>query len=481
MGDYGGVDPAAAGPFSASSADTLTNKTIDADGTGNALSNIDVANCIAASSAEGIAGTDNTKILTSLIVATAINQGGFSKAGTVVGVDTITAVLTPAIASYGVGLKFWFIAAGANTGAVTVNLNSVGALALKKNGGSALVAGDIVGAGAIVECAYDGTDLELVNAGPFSASSADTLTNKTVDADGTGNVITNIDIGNCIAASQAEAEAGTDNTKLLTSLRTAQAIAALAVGSVTASSTDTFTNKTIDANGTGNSITNIDVADLAAGTDGELITWDASGNPAVVAVGTAGQVLTSGGAGVAPTFAGSSIDLSSPGPIGDTSANTVKGSSLETEGHVQFPATQVPSANANALDEYEEGTFTPALNLGGAAVGMTYTEQLGTYTRIGRMVQYQVKIVLSAKGSSTGSASVVGWPFSANAGTGEQTAYIHCVTAITFPAGHTVLSGNLQATNMYLRSYGTGSAQASIDHTSFTATAHFAMQGTFYI
>ncbi len=34
---------------------------------------------------------------------------------------------------------------------------------------------------------------------------------------------------------------------------------------VTASSTTTFTNKTIDANGTGNSITNLEVADLASG------------------------------------------------------------------------------------------------------------------------------------------------------------------------------------------------------------------------
>jgi hypothetical protein len=44
------------------------------------------------------------------------------------------------------------------------------------------------------------------------------------------------------------------------------------------------------------------VADLADGTDGELITWDASGNPAVVAVGTATHVLTSNGVGAAPTF-----------------------------------------------------------------------------------------------------------------------------------------------------------------------------------
>jgi hypothetical protein len=70
----------------------------------------------------------------------------------------------------------------------------------------------------------------------------------------------------------------------------------------TASSSDTFTNKTFDANGTGNSLSNVDVADLANGTDGELITWDAAGAPATVGAGTTDQVLTSNGAGAAPTF-----------------------------------------------------------------------------------------------------------------------------------------------------------------------------------
>jgi hypothetical protein len=41
---------------------------------------------------------------------------------------------------------------------------------------------------------------------------------------------------------------------------------------------------------------------LADGTDGELITWDTAGVADTVAVGTVGDVLTSGGTGVAPTF-----------------------------------------------------------------------------------------------------------------------------------------------------------------------------------
>lgn len=68
------------------------------------------------------------------------------------------------------------------------------------------------------------------------------------------------------------------------------------------SDTLTFTNKTFDANATGNALSNVDVADLANGTDGELITWSSTGVAATVAVGTSTHVLTSNGVGVAPTF-----------------------------------------------------------------------------------------------------------------------------------------------------------------------------------
>ena len=44
------------------------------------------------------------------------------------------------------------------------------------------------------------------------------------------------------------------------------------------------------------------LAKMAGGTDGNLITYDASGDPAYVTTGTSGQILTSGGTGVAPTF-----------------------------------------------------------------------------------------------------------------------------------------------------------------------------------
>ena len=47
----------------------------------------------------------------------------------------------------------------------------------------------------------------------------------------------------------------------------------------------------------------ITLAKIASGTDGELITWDASGNPAAVGAGTSGHFLKSQGAGSVPVFA----------------------------------------------------------------------------------------------------------------------------------------------------------------------------------
>ena len=54
--------------------------------------------------------------------------------------------------------------------------------------------------------------------------------------------------------------------------------------------------------GVGTNLTGIPYTGLADGTDGQLITWGADAKTAVVATGTADQVLTSNGPGAAPTF-----------------------------------------------------------------------------------------------------------------------------------------------------------------------------------
>ena len=71
------------------------------------------------------------------------------------------------------------------------------------------------------------------------------------------------------------------------------------------------------------------------------------------------------------------------------------------------------TAAANALDDYEEGTWTPVPNFGGGTTGITYTTSpTGTYTKIGNLVFVIMGFQFSNKGSSTGSFVVSGLPFS---------------------------------------------------------------------
>ena len=58
-------------------------------------------------------------------------------------------------------------------------------------------------------------------------------------------------------------------------------------------------NSVVETNLTDNIVT---LAKMASGTDGNIISYDASGNPVAIATGSDGQVLTSTGAGSAPAF-----------------------------------------------------------------------------------------------------------------------------------------------------------------------------------
>jgi len=90
-----------------------------------------------------------------------VQDGGYVTLSSVSGTDTITATCAPAITAYAAGQFFTFVSAGANTGAVTLNINSLGAKAVTKEGTTALAAGDIA-SGAVVCVEYDGTRFQLV-------------------------------------------------------------------------------------------------------------------------------------------------------------------------------------------------------------------------------------------------------------------------------------------------------------------------------
>jgi hypothetical protein len=109
--------------------------------------------------------------------------------GTVGGTaDVITLTPSPAITSYTAGQTFRFIASGANTTNVTVNVSGLGAKAITKNGTTALAAGDIP-SGMMVEITYDGTRFILESAATSTINSPVIVTG-TVSA----NPVTNLGI-----------------------------------------------------------------------------------------------------------------------------------------------------------------------------------------------------------------------------------------------------------------------------------------------
>ena len=100
---------------------------------------------------------------------------------------------------------------------------------------------------------------------------------------------------------------------------------------------------------------------------------------------------------------------------------------VTTAGQVAFPATANPSADANTLDDYEEGTFNFGVSFGGGTTGIAFSIQAGFYTKSGNMVHFNGYIVLTSKGSSTGAALITGLPF-----TSKNVAYQHTAITIGF-------------------------------------------------
>lgn len=148
------------------------------------------------------------------------------------------------------------------------------------------------------------------------------------------------------------------------------------------------------------------------------------------------------------------------GKIGDAHFPTLE----VTGGQITFPATQNPSSNANTLDDYEEGTFTPVLEFGGGSTGITYSTQTGKYTKIGNVVHVWIALVLTSKGSSVGNASVTGLPFTAgDSAVSVVTLNNMTAAAIDFPVA--AVSNGTTAINIskYSTAAGTNTAVADTD------------------
>jgi hypothetical protein len=94
-------------------------------------------------------------------------QSNADKLLTVTGTDTLTATSSPALTAYAAGNMFSFVVANTNTGAVTINIDGLGAKSITRTGSTALVAGDMV-ANQVALIAYDGTRFQLLDANSFT-------------------------------------------------------------------------------------------------------------------------------------------------------------------------------------------------------------------------------------------------------------------------------------------------------------------------
>ena len=161
-----------------------------------------------------------------------------------------------------------------------------------------------------------------------------------------------------------------------------------------------------------------------------VATWLATPSSANLASCVTGETGTG-----SLVFATQPVFANTIGVGGATASNSGSG--------ITFPATQAASTNANTLDDYEKGTWTPGIAFGGASVGATYTNQVGAYTKIGNLVTCQFYLLLSSKGSSVGGVSITGLPFAANSTTAQnnvQHVFVNNVNAAitAFPTGVTI-------------------------------------------
>ena len=107
------------------------------------------------------------------------------------------------------------------------------------------------------------------------------------------------------------------------------------------------------------------------------------------------------------------IDSSGTVLVGITSARANAGDVQVSKG-ISFPATQSAQSDANTLDDYEEGTWTPVL--AGSTTAGTYVYDTdrtgGQYTKIGRLVTIRGAFrVSSVTSAGTGDATITGVPF----------------------------------------------------------------------
>ena len=177
--------------------------------------------------------------------------------------------------------------------------------------------------------------------------------------------------------------------------------------------TDTLTNKTLTAPTLASAnITTALTLTGASGTNGQALTSGGSGNaPTWTTIGaTPGGSTTQVQYNNAGAFAGiSGVTTDGTRMTASTTIGVGAATPSTSGAGITFPATQSASSNANTLDDYEEGIWTPvaARYTGGSITAVYGGSNAGKYTRIGRLVTIECFLEITSVSSQGSSLSQI--------------------------------------------------------------------------
>lgn len=109
--------------------------------------------------------------------------------------------------------------------------------------------------------------------------------------------------------------------------------------------------------------------------------------------------------------------------------------STSTSGQIIFPATQNASSDANTLDDYEEGNWTPTFtSTVGSFTTLTYNATAAKYQKIGHKVFISGRMATNSVtlGTASGDLRMAGLPFAAGSTTGPEASMIYCPYVLTW-------------------------------------------------